>query len=210
MSLPAEVLPQLHHRSALSGQPEGQRGLWILCEGTSSAVPNVREETQRHRCPNRQTSGSVSPRPSRERNVTICPLCNLRCHRAYVSFRPCIVFVVLDLTSLHTLFSTHPPRRQPSVLTNTVTSSFTPLTSFFFLLSPSLSLSLSPQWCERNEQCRRLQLRDLLVAPLQRLTRYPLLLRNIAKRCQTEDESGGLQAVAEQVDTSICEQRAPP
>lgn len=61
------------------------------------------------------------------------------------------------------------------------------------------------KWCERNEQCRRLQLRDLLVAPLQRLTRYPLLLRNIAKRCQAEDETRGLQVIAEQVDTSICD-----
>ncbi|XP_029951554.1 pleckstrin homology domain-containing family G member 7 [Salarias fasciatus] len=61
------------------------------------------------------------------------------------------------------------------------------------------------KWCERNEQCRRLQLRDLLVAPLQRLTRYPLLLRNIAKRCQLDEERGELQAVAEQVDTSICD-----
>ncbi|XP_068595978.1 pleckstrin homology domain-containing family G member 7 [Brachionichthys hirsutus] len=61
------------------------------------------------------------------------------------------------------------------------------------------------KWCEGNQQCRRLQLRDLLVAPLQRLTRYPLLLRNIAKRCQVEDESRALQVVAEQVDTSICD-----
>ncbi|XP_054475499.1 pleckstrin homology domain-containing family G member 7 [Anoplopoma fimbria] len=59
--------------------------------------------------------------------------------------------------------------------------------------------------CERNQQCRRLQLRDLLVAPLQRLTRYPLLLRNIAKRCQTEDEAGGLRVITDQVDTSICD-----
>lgn len=87
-----------------------------------------------------------------------------------------------------------------------MTSFVTPLTSFF-LFSPSL---FCPQWCERNEQCRRLQLRDLLVAPLQRLTRYPLLLRNIAKRCQTEDETRGLQVIAEQVDTSICELHAPP
>ncbi|MEQ2311992.1 hypothetical protein AMECASPLE_026379 [Ameca splendens] len=63
----------------------------------------------------------------------------------------------------------------------------------------------SPQWCERNEQCRRLQLRDLLVAPLQRLTRYPLLLRNIAKRCQMFEESRELQVIAEKVDTSICD-----
>ncbi|XP_047451415.1 pleckstrin homology domain-containing family G member 7 [Mugil cephalus] len=61
------------------------------------------------------------------------------------------------------------------------------------------------KWCERNEQCRRLQLRDLLVAPLQRLTRYPLLLRNIAKRCRAEEEARGLQIIAEQVDTSICD-----
>nr|XP_020515021.2 uncharacterized protein LOC110003802 isoform X2 [Labrus bergylta] len=61
------------------------------------------------------------------------------------------------------------------------------------------------KWCERNEQCRRLQLRDLLVVPLQRLTRYPLLLRNITKRCQAEDETRGLQVIAEQVDTSICD-----
>ncbi|KAM4573333.1 pleckstrin homology domain-containing family G member 7 isoform 2-T3 [Odontesthes bonariensis] len=61
------------------------------------------------------------------------------------------------------------------------------------------------KWCERNEQCRRLQLRDLLVAPLQRLTRYPLLLRNIAKRCQKDEESRELQVIAEQVDKSICD-----
>ncbi|KAM9854035.1 pleckstrin homology domain-containing family G member 7 [Aulostomus maculatus] len=72
-------------------------------------------------------------------------------------------------------------------------------------LKPREDFGFYVKWCERNEQCRRLQLRDLLVAPLQRLTRYPLLLRNIAKRCQTEEETRGLQAVAEQVDTSICD-----
>ncbi|KAG7279019.1 hypothetical protein CRUP_001960 [Coryphaenoides rupestris] len=61
------------------------------------------------------------------------------------------------------------------------------------------------KWCERKDQCRRLQLRDLLVAPLQRLTRYPLLLRNMAKRSPGEEEKGALQAVAEQVDTAICD-----
>nr|XP_019969609.1 PREDICTED: pleckstrin homology domain-containing family G member 7 [Paralichthys olivaceus] len=72
-------------------------------------------------------------------------------------------------------------------------------------LKPREDFGFYVKWCERNEQCRRLQLRDLLVAPLQRLTRYPLLLRNIAKRCETEDETRGLQAIAEQVDTSICD-----
>ncbi|XP_041652022.1 pleckstrin homology domain-containing family G member 7 [Cheilinus undulatus] len=72
-------------------------------------------------------------------------------------------------------------------------------------LKPREDFGSYMKWCERNEQCRRLQLRDLLVVPLQRLTRYPLLLRNMAKRCQDEDETRGLQAIAEQVDTSICD-----
>ncbi|XP_029552602.1 pleckstrin homology domain-containing family G member 7 [Salmo trutta] len=59
------------------------------------------------------------------------------------------------------------------------------------------------KWCERNQECRRLQLRDLLVAPLQRLTRYPLLLKNVGKRSRTEESA--LQSVVEQVDTSICD-----
>lgn len=41
MSLPAEVLPQLLHGSALSGQPEDQRGLWILREGTGGYSPRA-------------------------------------------------------------------------------------------------------------------------------------------------------------------------
>ncbi|KAM4618764.1 LOW QUALITY PROTEIN: pleckstrin homology domain-containing family G member 7 [Polymixia lowei] len=72
-------------------------------------------------------------------------------------------------------------------------------------LKPREDFGSYVKWCERNEQCRRLQLRDLLVAPLQRLTRYPLLLRNIRKRCRTEDETSSLQVIAEQVDTSICD-----
>ncbi|XP_041087848.1 LOW QUALITY PROTEIN: rho guanine nucleotide exchange factor 11 [Polyodon spathula] len=37
------------------------------------------------------------------------------------------------------------------------------------------------QECEANPQCRRLQLKDLLVSEMQRLTKYPLLLGNIIK-----------------------------
>ncbi|XP_028813657.1 pleckstrin homology domain-containing family G member 7 isoform X2 [Denticeps clupeoides] len=59
------------------------------------------------------------------------------------------------------------------------------------------------KWCERKEQCRRLQLKDLLVVPLQRLTRYPLLLKNIGKRIQDEDEQSSLRGVVEQVDRAI-------
>uniref|UniRef100_A0A8C2GLK9 Rho guanine nucleotide exchange factor (GEF) 11 n=1 Tax=Cyprinus carpio TaxID=7962 RepID=A0A8C2GLK9_CYPCA len=46
------------------------------------------------------------------------------------------------------------------------------------------------QECEASPHCRRLQLKDLLVAEMQRLTKYPLLLDNIIKH--TESESGSL------------------
>lgn len=47
MPLPAEVLPQLLYSSALSGQPEAQGGLWILCEGTGGNSPRAAEDEVR-------------------------------------------------------------------------------------------------------------------------------------------------------------------
>lgn len=80
-------------------------------------------------------------------------------------FVPCVTFAVITLMyllglllcfGLRSHFSSHafhhpsPPPIYPSVLTNTVTSSFTPLTSFFFLLSPC-PLSFPPVvWEERT------------------------------------------------------------
>ncbi|XP_061619409.1 rho guanine nucleotide exchange factor 11 isoform X4 [Phyllopteryx taeniolatus] len=49
------------------------------------------------------------------------------------------------------------------------------------------------QECEASRHCRRLQLRDLLVSEMQRLTKYPLLLDNIIKH--TEDTSADLPAL---------------
>ncbi|XP_046907645.1 rho guanine nucleotide exchange factor 11 isoform X1 [Hypomesus transpacificus] len=40
------------------------------------------------------------------------------------------------------------------------------------------------QECEASPHCRRLQLKDLLVSEMQRLTKYPLLLNNIIKHTQ--------------------------
>ncbi|XP_046721086.1 pleckstrin homology domain-containing family G member 7 isoform X2 [Silurus meridionalis] len=59
------------------------------------------------------------------------------------------------------------------------------------------------KWCERKEQCRRLQLRDLLVTPLHRFTRYPLILKNMEKRSCTEAEEGALRSIVELVDRAI-------
>lgn len=54
-----------------------------------------------------------------------------------------------------------------------------------------LLLCPSCQECEASPQCRRLQLKDLLVSEMQRLTKYPLLLDNIIKH--TEGEQATMQ-----------------
>ncbi|XP_041110933.1 uncharacterized protein LOC121318394 isoform X2 [Polyodon spathula] len=59
------------------------------------------------------------------------------------------------------------------------------------------------KWCERNQQCNRLHLSDMLVAPMQRLTRYPLLLKNIWKRSTSEEEKIALQSIIKLVECSI-------
>ncbi len=138
MSLPAEVLPQLLHGSALSGQPEGQRGLWLLREGTGGYSPGAAKlcvcvfvkPVARTPCTlttrqakyerghtvtllhKQQTTSPVSQRPAIERNVTICPLCNLRCHHAYVFVRSFIVFRS-QISFLFTRFS--PPIPLPII-----------------------------------------------------------------------------------------------
>lgn len=55
-----------------------------------------------------------------------------------------------------------------------------------FALFPSerhvtMFLIVSPQEAERNRLCRRLQLKDIIPVEMQRMTKYPLLLENIAK-----------------------------
>ncbi|NXT25293.1 PKHG7 protein, partial [Syrrhaptes paradoxus] len=59
------------------------------------------------------------------------------------------------------------------------------------------------QWCEQSEQCKRLHLPELLVAPLHRLTHYPLLLNNIWKRTTDETGKGFIWSLKEKVEKSI-------
>lgn len=154
------------------------------------AVSNVTEGTRGNK--------HVSEGSERE-ECTISPTCNFPC-QSPVSM--CVTGRFLCFGSISHFLLPIPPLTHPGVLTT--------LQPLWPSLSSSHLLSLYlPQWCERNELCRRLQLRDLLVAPLQRLTRYPLLLRNMAKRCRMDDETKGLQSIAEQVDTSICELTTP-
>lgn len=62
--------------------------------------------------------------------------------------------------------------------------------------------SYSQQWCERNKQCQRRHLSELLVAPLHKLTRYPLLLKNIWKNMDTA-EKAIVSSIKEKVEKSI-------
>ncbi|XP_015668353.1 pleckstrin homology domain-containing family G member 7 [Protobothrops mucrosquamatus] len=58
------------------------------------------------------------------------------------------------------------------------------------------------KWCERNKECKRLRLAEMLVAPLHKLTRYPLLLKNIWKNIETA-EKVIINSLKEKVETSI-------
>lgn len=70
-------------------------------------------------------------------------------------------------------------------------------------LMPKADFLCRQQWCEQNEQCKRLHLPELLVAPLHRLTRYPLLLNNIWKRSTDETEKSFIQSLKGKVEKSI-------
>ncbi|XP_062989874.1 pleckstrin homology domain-containing family G member 7 [Elgaria multicarinata webbii] len=58
------------------------------------------------------------------------------------------------------------------------------------------------KWCEHNEQCKRLHLSEMLVAPLHKLTRYPLLLGNIWKNTEA-GEKAVIGSLKDKVEKSI-------
>ncbi|XP_076136001.1 rho guanine nucleotide exchange factor 1 isoform X4 [Alosa pseudoharengus] len=53
------------------------------------------------------------------------------------------------------------------------------------------------QEAESRPQCRRLQLKDIIPIEMQRLTKYPLLLENVAKSTVDNDERQKIEQVAE-------------
>ncbi|XP_062394990.1 rho guanine nucleotide exchange factor 1b isoform X2 [Sardina pilchardus] len=53
------------------------------------------------------------------------------------------------------------------------------------------------QEAESRPQCRRLQLKDIIPIEMQRLTKYPLLLENVAKSTVQDDERQKIEQVAE-------------
>ena len=66
-----------------------------------------------------------------------------------------------------------------------------PLTSY-----GNLTVVWSLQWCEQDSRCRRLQLTDLLISPMQRCTKVPMMLNSIRQHTslQVLSSSTGYQS----------------
>lgn len=58
-------------------------------------------------------------------------------------------------------------------------------------------------WCETRKDCERLRLMDLLVKPMQRLTKYSLLLKAIMRNTESEGESLALKRMNEYVEQFV-------
>ena len=63
------------------------------------------------------------------------------------------------------------------------------------------------QWCEQDPRCNRLQLNDLLVAPLQHCMKLPLLLANVRRYTENETEQKMVTDSIEKVETSLSKNR---
>ncbi|CAG9855895.1 unnamed protein product [Phyllotreta striolata] len=58
-------------------------------------------------------------------------------------------------------------------------------------------------WCESQKECNRLRLMDILVQPMQRLTKYGLLLKAILRNTDEDVEKENLQTMIKMVDDFV-------
>jgi len=58
-------------------------------------------------------------------------------------------------------------------------------------------------WCENQKQCHRLKLADLLVNPMQRVTKYALLLKAVLTRTIDNDEIISLETMVVRICCSL-------
>ncbi|XP_045471611.1 pleckstrin homology domain-containing family G member 5 isoform X1 [Harmonia axyridis] len=58
-------------------------------------------------------------------------------------------------------------------------------------------------WCESQKDCNRLRLMDILVQPMQRLTKYGLLLKAVLKNTEEDVEKENIQAMIKMVDDFV-------
>ncbi|XP_074097036.1 uncharacterized protein LOC141526129 [Cotesia typhae] len=58
-------------------------------------------------------------------------------------------------------------------------------------------------WCETQKDCNRLRLLDILVKPMQRLTKYSLLLKAVLKNTEDEEQRSELTLMIKYVDNFV-------
>lgn len=61
------------------------------------------------------------------------------------------------------------------------------------------------KWCNRDPRCKKLQLTDLLVAPVQHVMRVPLLLKEIETRTVDALEKTSIQTIIQEQEHSLRE-----
>ncbi|KAK7079203.1 prolactin receptor, partial [Halocaridina rubra] len=65
------------------------------------------------------------------------------------------------------------------------------------------SLTSPLQWCNRDPRCKKLQLTDLLVAPVQHIMKVPLILRDIEGRTEDPQERAVVREIIEAEEHSL-------
>ncbi|XP_014670347.1 PREDICTED: pleckstrin homology domain-containing family G member 7-like [Priapulus caudatus] len=58
-------------------------------------------------------------------------------------------------------------------------------------------------WCSQDRRCKRLQLQDLLIAPMQHCMKLPLLLKDIKKYTENNEEKNLITDLVKQVENSL-------
>lgn len=59
------------------------------------------------------------------------------------------------------------------------------------------------QWCSRDPRCKKLQLTDLLVAPVQHIMKVPLILKEVETRTEDSAEREQITQILEIEENSI-------
>ena len=59
------------------------------------------------------------------------------------------------------------------------------------------------KWCNRDPRCKKLQLTDLLVAPVQHIMKVPLILKEVETRTEDSAEREQITQILEIEENSI-------
>lgn len=59
------------------------------------------------------------------------------------------------------------------------------------------------QWCNRDPRCKKLQLTDLLVAPVQHIMKVPLILKEVENRTEHVEERDQIARILEREENSL-------